>query len=104
MNFHKISQKIILLAALIWAVIAFFQLIPLRYIYVYFGALVLYIGLQNMIILNLGVKKGEIPAKITHYQERFGEKNGVIFYALFSIVMFIVFGIIIIVSAFQIAL
>lgn len=104
MNFHKISQKFILLAALIWAIIAFFRLIELRYIYVYFGILVLYIGIQNIIILNLGVRKGEIPAKITHYQERFGEKNGIIFYALFSIVLFLVLGIIIIYSAFQIPL
>ena len=102
MNFHKISQKFILLAALIWSIIAFFRLIELRYIYVYFGILVLYIGIQNIIILNLGVKKGEIPAKITHYQEKFGEKNGIIFYALFSIVLFLVFGAIIIYSALKI--
>ena len=104
MNFHKYSQKFVILAALVWAVLAFFRLIPLRYIYVYFGAIVLYLGIQNMIILNLAVRQNKLPEKIKHYQERFGEKNGVIFYALFSVLMFIIFGIIIIISAYSIAL
>ncbi len=103
MNFHKYSQKFILLAVVVWAIIAFLNLLPLRYIYVYFGAIVLYLGIQNMIILNLSLKQDELPDKIKHFQEKFGDKNGIIFYAVFSVLMFIIFGLIIIFSAFQIA-
>jgi len=99
MNFHKYSQKIIYLAAIVWAISAFFKLMSLKYLYIFFGAIVLYVGIQNMIILNLGIKRGQIPEKIVHYQNRLGEKNGILFYAVFSVLMFILFGVIIIFSA-----
>ncbi len=81
-KFHKISQRIILILAAIWVLLLFFKGIELGYRYIYIGLLILYVGVQNIILLNLGQRAGEMPDKLLMYQERLGERKGLIRYAV----------------------
>jgi len=105
MNFHKYSQKVIILAAVIWAILAVctrmgILALPLSVLYIYFGAIICYLGIQNLIILNISAKKGIDHEKIKQYDERFGKKYGLIYYVIISVLFFIIFGIIVMACGF----
>ena len=105
MNFHKYSQKITIIAAVVWFVLALcarFGVLPLTlsFLYIYFGALVCALGLQNLIILNIAARNNSLPDKIKHYEERFGTKYGLIYYVVLSVLSFLIIGIIVIICGF----
>lgn len=101
MNFQKISQKIVIALALLWVVLLLVPSIPLGYRYIYVGALIFYLGVQNIILLNLGLKSGKMPDKLVMYQERLGEKAGAMRYGLFAF-CYILFGALVIFSGFNV--
>lgn len=92
MNFQKISQKIVIGLALLWVILQLMFTMPLRVSYMYFGGLILYLGVQNMIILNLGLKNGQVPEKMKLYYQRYGTQKGTIYYGIFSVLIYILLG------------
>lgn len=99
MRFQKISQKIILILAAVWVLLLFFPSVELGYRYIYIGLLIFYLGIQNIILLNLGQRTGQPPDKLVMYQERLGVKNGLIRYASFA-ALYIIIGLVIAYSGY----
>ena len=81
-QFHKISKRIFYILAAIWVLLLLLvPSIELGYRYISFGLLVCYLGVQNIILLNLGQRSGEMPDKLLMYQERLGARKGLLCYA-----------------------
>ena len=100
-KYHKISQRIIIILAAIWVVLLFFDNIELGYRYIYFGLLIFYLGVQNIILLNLGQRTGEIPDKVLMYQKRLGERKGLQRYALIA-AAFVLLGLVMAFSGYSV--
>ena len=52
-KFQKISSKVVIVLALVWAVLTFTHMIPVKISYMVIGGLAAYIGIQNIILLLL---------------------------------------------------
>ena len=100
-KYHKISQRIILILAAIWFLLLPFKGIELGYRYIYVGLLIFYVGVQNIILLNLGQRSGEMPDKLLMYQERLGAQKGLIRYAVVA-AAFILIGLVIAYSGYSV--
>lgn len=90
MKYHKVSQRIIIILVVIWVLLLFVPTIELGYRYIYLGLLVFYLGVQNIILLNLGQRTGQPPEKLVMYQERLGMQKGLIRYAVFAAIYLII--------------
>ena len=105
MNFQKYTQKLIMLLGLLWFIVALCTRlgvlnISLSTLYITFGGLVCLLGIQNLIALNVAAKNNTVPAKVTYYEKRFGKKYGLVYYAILSVGVYILFGALIIIGGF----
>lgn len=89
-QFHKISKRIFYFLAALWFVLLIIPSINLGYRYIFAGILVCYLGVQNIILLNLGQRSGEMPDKLVMYQERLGERKGLIRYAVVAAALILI--------------
>lgn len=88
-RFQKYSARVLLILALLWL----FLPMDAGYKYIYLGALILYVGVQNLVFLNIGQRSGKMPPKIAHLIERHGNEKGMMIYALLFVLFFILAGI-----------
>ena len=99
-KFQKISQKVVIALAILWVLLLAIPSIPLGYRYIYVGALIFYLGIQNILLLNIGQRTGVMPDKLLMYQQRLGERSGVVRYGVVAF-FYIVFGVLIIYGGYQ---
>ena len=89
-QFYKISKRVFYFLMALWALLLLVPSIELAYRYISFGLLVCYLGVQNIILLNLGQRSGEMPDKLMMYQEQLGERKGLIRYAVVAAALILI--------------
>ena len=98
-KFQKISSKVVIALALVWAALTFTHMIPVKISYMVIGGLAAYIGIQNIILLNWGLKIGKMPNKITYQIEQHGHNKGIKNFVVINVLLYLIIGIVVIVSA-----
>ncbi len=101
-KFQKLSSRAILLMAALWAVLTFGGAITVGQSYFFIGLISTWLGVQNIILLNMGQKTGKMPNKIVHHIERHGERSGVLRYIVINILLYLVIGMIVMVCGWSI--
>jgi len=94
-KFQKISSRVVIVLALIWAAVTFTGMIPTGLSYMIIGALAAYIGIQNIILLNWGLKIGKMPNKITYQIEQHGHDKGIKNFAFINILLYLIIGLVV---------
>lgn len=94
-KFQKISSKTVIALALVWAALTFTGKIPTGISYMMIGALAAYIGIQNIILLNWGLKIGKMCNKITFQIEHHGHEKGIKNFVVINILMYLLIGIVV---------
>ena len=94
---EKIFKPLILLATVVWVILAGFQLLSVEQLLVYVGVLSLRMGVRNLLILNISQKSGHMHEKIQFYIDRYGMRKGLIRYAVVLIGVYLVVGVVLIV-------
>ena len=97
-RYQKISSKIIIALAVIWI----FLPLDLGYRYMFFGAIVTYMGIQNFILILWGKRTGQMPSKIQHLVNKHGTDKAELIFGLFFILFFLLMGIGVVYSGYQI--
>lgn len=101
-KFQKISSKIVIALALVWAALTFTGMIPTGTSYMMIGALAAYIGIQNIILLNWGLKIGRMCNKITFQIEHHGHEKGIKNFVAINILLYLIIGIVVFVCGVMI--
>ncbi|MBQ2776594.1 MAG: hypothetical protein IJF50_03755 [Peptococcaceae bacterium] len=94
-KFQKISSKVVIALALVWAALTFTSSIPVGVSYMAIGALAAYIGIQNIILLNWGLKIGKMPNKITYQIEQHGHNKGIKNFVAINVLLYLIVGIVV---------
>lgn len=94
-KFQKYSSTIVIVLALIWAALSFTRMIPIGMSYMIIGALAAYIGVQNIILLNWGLKIGKMPNKITYQIEQHGHNKGIRNFVVINVLLYLIIGIVV---------
>lgn len=94
---EKLFKPLILLATVVWFVLAAFRLLPVNLLLVYVGILSILMGLRNLLILNISQRSGKWHEKIQFYVDQYGLRKGLIRYAIILIGAYLVIGILLIV-------
>ena len=93
---QKISSRIIIALAILWAVAVVAGLFPsLGWSYLGIGFLSAYIGIQNIILLVYGQRTGDMPEKIAYLINRHGNDKGMVQYVLVNIMLYLFIGLIV---------
>ncbi len=91
-KFQKISSRIVIALALIWAVLVALGQLSVGQSYFGIGVLSAYIGIQNTLLLVWGQRTGNMPKKIAHIIEQHGPDKGIIQYVIVNILIFLLVG------------
>lgn len=94
---EKLFKPLILLATVIWFVLAAFRILPVNQLLIYVGVLSILMGLRNLVILNISQKSGKLHDKIQFYVDQYGLKKGLVRYAIMLIGVYLVLGFLLIV-------
>lgn len=94
-KFQKFSSKVVIFLAFAWAALTFSNMIPVGISYMIIGALAAYIGIQNIILLNWGLKIGKMPNKISYQIELHGHKKGIKNFVIFNVLLYLIIGIVV---------
>lgn len=94
-KFQKYSSTTVIVLALIWAALSFTRMIPIGISYMIIGALAAYIGIQNIILLNWGLKIGKMSNKITYQIEQHGHSKGIRNFVVINVLMYLIIGIVV---------
>lgn len=100
-KFQKYSSRLVMISALIWILLVFSKQLTIGQSYFIIGVLFTYIGIQNILLLNIGQRTGNLTNKITHYIQHHGEQKGILMYVCINILLFLCIGIITMVSSFS---
>lgn len=92
MNIERLSQYGFILAIAIWVVCAAFNLLTLSQLYLYLGVAAVFLGVKNMVLLNLSQRSGRPHPKMDALMMRYGKQRGILYFALFFIVLFLLIG------------
>ena len=98
-KFQKFSSRAVIILALVWAVLTFGGMIPANVSYMIIGGLAAYIGVQNIILLNWGLKIGQMPNKITYQIEQHGHNKGIRNFVVINVLLYLIIGIVVMVCA-----
>ena len=98
-KFQKFSSRIVIGLAFIWAALTFSHMISVNISYMMIGGLAAYIGVQNIILLNWGLKIGKMPNKISYQIEQHGHNKGIRNFVVINVLMYLLIGIVVIISA-----
>ncbi len=96
-KFQKISSRVVIVLAFVWAALSFSGMIPVGVSYMVIGGLAAYIGIQNIILLNWGLKIGKMPTKITYQIEQHGHNKGIKNYVVINVLLYLIIGIVVLV-------
>lgn len=94
---EKVFKPLILLATIVWFVLAAFRLLDVPQLLIYVGVLSIAMGVRNLLILNISQRSGELHPKIQFYVDQYGLKKGLIRYAIVLIGVYLVVGLMLIV-------
>lgn len=72
---EKLFKPLILVATLVWFVLAAFRILPVNQLLIYVGVLSILMGLRNLVILNISQKSGKLHDKIQFYVDQYGLKK-----------------------------
>ncbi len=101
-KFQKISSRLILLMAALWTALTFGGVITVGQSYFFIGLISTWLGVQNIILLNMGQKTGKMPNKIAHHIERHGERSGLMHYIVINILLYLIIGVVVMVCGWSI--
>lgn len=93
---NKIFKPLYLLAAIGWLLLAAFHLLSTEGLLIYLGVMTIGIGIRNLVILNVSYKTNVVHEKIQSYINRYGIKKGLIYYGILMILLYIIFGLVLI--------
>lgn len=89
---EKFFKPLFLLAAVVWIALAATHTLNNNQLFVYLGCLSILIGLRNILILNVSYRTNQFHEKIQNYIERYGFRQGIIRYAIFMVLIYLIFG------------
>ena len=94
---EKLFKPLILLATVVWFVLAAFRILSVNELLIYVGVLSILMGVRNLLILNISQKSGHLHEKIQFYVDQYGMKKGLIRYAIMLVAVYLVLGLLLIV-------
>ncbi len=100
-KFQKLSSRAILLMCALWAVLTFGGIITAGLSYFLIGLISAWLGVQNIILLNLGQKTGTMPNKLAHHVKHHGEKSGIMRYVIINVLLYLLIGIVVMVCGWM---
>ena len=77
-KFQTLSSRAVLLMCAVWAVLTFGGMLTNGQSYFFLGLISAWLGVQNIILLNMGQKTGEMPDKLAYHVKQKGERGGII--------------------------
>lgn len=101
-KFQKISSKIIMGLSVVWILLTATRSISVGQSYMFLGALGVYLGIQNIILLNMAQKTGELPRKISLLVEAHGHDKGIKQYVIVNILMYMIIGALAMIAGFSV--
>lgn len=100
-KFQKLSSRAILLMCALWAVLTFGGMIDNGQAYFFLGLISTYLGIQNIILLNMGQKSGKMPDKLAYHVKQKGERGGIIRYVIINILLYLLIGIVVMICGWM---
>lgn len=100
-QFQKLSSRIILLMCAAWAVVTFGGIISTGQSYFFIGLISAWLGVQNIILLNLGQRSGTMPNKLAHHVKQHGEKSGIMHYVVINVLLYLIIGVVVMVCGWM---
>lgn len=94
---EKVFKPLILLATIVWFVLAALKIFDVPQLLIYVGVLSIAMGVRNLLILNISQKTGELHPKIQFYVDQYGLRKGLIRYSIVLIAVYLVVGLLLIV-------
>lgn len=101
-KFQKYSSRAIMVMALLWAVLTFSGTLSTGQSYFFIGFISTYLGVQNIILLNMGQRCGKMPNKIAYQIEHHGERAGILRYVCINILLYLLIGVVVMVCGWMI--
>ena len=101
-KFQKYSSRAIMLMALLWAILTFSGTLSVGQSYFMIGLISAYLGIQNIILLNMGQRSGKMPNKIAYQIERHGDRAGIMRYVCINILLYFIIGVVVMVCGWSI--
>lgn len=103
-QFDQWTRRLFLAGLALWVGLAVFDLISAGGLYLILGALVLFLGLKNMGLLVLGTRHQMLPEKVDTFLSRYGNHKGLAIYVTLFIGLYVVIGLLLILSGFKVGL
>ncbi|MBR4944075.1 MAG: hypothetical protein IKZ26_01515 [Peptococcaceae bacterium] len=100
-KFQKYSSRVILLMSTAWAVLTFGGMLTSGQSYFLIGLISAYLGVQNIILLNLGQRSGTMPNKLLYHVEHHGERAGIIRYVIINVLLYLIIGVVVMVCGWM---
>lgn len=100
-KFQKYSSRAIIALALIWFVLVLSGKLTTGMSYFGIGIISTYLGIQNIILLNLGQRSGKMPNKIAYQIKQHGERGGILRYVIINILLYLIIGIIVMICGWM---
>ena len=100
-KFQTLSSRIILLLCALWAVLTFSGMLPVGHSYFLLGLISTWLGIQNIILLNLGQKTGTMPNKLAHHVKNHGERGGIIRYVIINVLIYLLIGVVVMICSWM---
>ncbi|MDO4281269.1 MAG: hypothetical protein Q4C56_06520 [Peptococcaceae bacterium] len=93
----KCFKPLILIAALVWMVMAATHSLSNAQLLIYIGVLSICMGVRNLLILNISYRTNHYHPKLAAYVDRFGVRTGLIRYGVLLVGAYLVLGVLLIV-------
>jgi hypothetical protein len=100
-KFQTFSSRAVLLMCAVWAVLTFGGMLTNGQSYFFLGLISAWLGVQNIILLNMGQKTGEMPDKLAYHVKQKGERGGIIRYVIINILLYLLIGIVVMVCGWS---
>ena len=100
-KFQTLSSRAVLLMCAVWAVLTFGGMLTNGQSYFFLGLISAWLGVQNIILLNMGQKTGEMPDKLAYHVKQKGERGGIIRYVIINILLYLLIGIVVMVCGWS---
>lgn len=103
MNVEKWSRWLFIIGIVLWTIAALFRLLPLPTLYILLGLLVCYLGIKNIVLVYIGLKKDHVHEKIQPLVDKYGIRKGVTIYMVFFAALYILIGLLLIAASFVVS-
>lgn len=98
-KFDLVFRQLIIVGGVLWLGAAAMQLLGQDTLMVILGVLSILLSVKNIVILNVSARSGNLHPKIKQYEEMYGDRKGLLRYAIVNVLAFLIIGILLIVTS-----